>query len=134
MLKKIGEIGVDAGLCWIGDPCYILHKHPEAKDEHDRPPKDIGEDWSDFCDRLGNDREPNKKKQFNYDGGHAGLGVCVPTGWGDGTYDVMAEYGTGEDEGRIKRIVVEFIPDLDEDDNDFFDEEDDFDNYTLDNH
>ena len=23
--EHIGEIGVDAGLCWLGDPCYILH-------------------------------------------------------------------------------------------------------------
>jgi hypothetical protein len=42
--KQIGEIGVDAGLCWIGDPCYILHK------EH--PPKAIGTSWDEFCDIL----------------------------------------------------------------------------------
>ncbi len=28
--EKIGQIGVDAGLCWIGDPCYILHKEEEG--------------------------------------------------------------------------------------------------------
>jgi hypothetical protein len=22
--KLIGRIGADAGLCWIGDPCYVL--------------------------------------------------------------------------------------------------------------
>src|SRR5262245_12284059 len=26
--EKIGEIGIDAGLCWIGDPSYILHAEP----------------------------------------------------------------------------------------------------------
>src|SRR5438270_340558 len=40
--KYIGEIGVDAGLCWIGDPCYILHT--------DQPPKAIGKSWDEFCD------------------------------------------------------------------------------------
>ena len=41
-VKKIGKIGVDAGLCWVGDPCYILH--PET------PPKTIGKDWDEFCE------------------------------------------------------------------------------------
>ena len=24
MEKHLGHISVDAGLCWIGDPCYVL--------------------------------------------------------------------------------------------------------------
>jgi hypothetical protein len=45
--KPIGEIGVDAGLCWIGDPCYILHT--------DQPPKAIGKTGTNsatFCTKI----------------------------------------------------------------------------------
>lgn len=37
---KRASVGIDAGLLWIGDPCYVIH--PEAQ------PKDIGETWADF--------------------------------------------------------------------------------------
>jgi hypothetical protein len=95
--KQIGEIGVDAGLCWIGDPCYILHK--------EQPPKAIGKDWGEFCDILNDDKYPTYK-QFHYDLGHAGLGVVVSTGYGDGVYPVYAEFN---EEGRIARVWVEFL-------------------------
>jgi Protein of unknown function (DUF4241) len=96
--KQIGEIGVDAGLCWIGDPCYILHADPK--------PKAIGKDWDQFCDILHADNEYPTCKQFNYDLGHAGLGVVVSTGYGDGVYPVFAEFN---DEGRVAKVWVEFI-------------------------
>ncbi len=54
--KLIGHFSVDAGLCWIGDPCYILHKDKNAEKKHDQPPKDIGKDWGDFCDKLHSER------------------------------------------------------------------------------
>jgi hypothetical protein len=103
--KQIGEIGVDAGLCWIGDPCYILHK--------EQPPKAIGNDWEEFCDILHKDDQYPTCKQFDYDLGHAGLGVVVSTGYGDGTYPVYAEFN---DEGRVARVWVEFIGQDDESD------------------
>jgi hypothetical protein len=96
----IGEIGVDAGVCWIGDPCYILGG--------DRP-KEIGKDWDGFCKSLDEKGMYNGKKQtaqFNYDLGHAGLGVATSTGYGDGCYPV---YATFNDEGRVAKIEVEFI-------------------------
>jgi hypothetical protein len=49
----VGHIGVDAGLCWVGDPCYILHS--------DKLPETIGKNWSEFCDLLG-DNYPTLKK------------------------------------------------------------------------
>jgi hypothetical protein len=94
----IGEIGVDAGLCWIGDPCYILHANPA--------PKAIGKDWDEFCDLLHADANYPTSMQFNYDLGHPGLGVVVSTGYGDGVYPVYAEFN---DEGRIVAVTVEFI-------------------------
>ena len=103
--KQIGEIGVDAGLCWIGDPCYILHK--------DQPPKAIGTSWAEFCDILREDDQYPVCKQFGYDLGHSGLGIVVSTGYGDGVYPVYAEFN---DDGRIASVCVEFIGQDDESD------------------
>jgi hypothetical protein len=94
-----GVIGVDAGLCWVGDPCYILHREGEED-----TPKSIGRNWMEFCDSLGSDYPT--VKQFNYDLGHPGLGVCVSTGYGDGVYPVMV---TKNSEGRVVRVTIEFI-------------------------
>ncbi|MDX2059677.1 MAG: DUF4241 domain-containing protein [Gemmatimonadales bacterium] len=96
--KQIGEIGVDAGLCWIGDPCYILHADPA--------PKAIGRDWDAFCDLLHEGGQYPTCKQFHYDLGHPGLGVVVSTGYGDGTYPVFAEFN---EDGRVAKVWVEFI-------------------------
>lgn len=97
---KIGEIGIDAGLVWIGDPCYILHKTENEQ------PKSIGKNWSDFCDILKKGKQLETGfLQFCYDKGHAGLGVCASTGWGDGCYDVMAEIK----DNRIKSISIKFF-------------------------
>ncbi len=96
--KQIGEIGVDAGLCWIGDPCYILHTG--------QPPKTIGKSWDEFCDVLHEDGQYPTCKQFAYDLGHPGLGIVVSTGYGDGIYPVFAQFN---DEGRIAKVWVEFI-------------------------
>ena len=94
--QKIGVIGVDAGLCWVGDPCYIL------KDKDEERYKELGQNWPDFCHKIG----IAVHKQFNYDAGHAGLGVCGSTGYGDGVYDVMAKFN---EEGRVAEIKVVFI-------------------------
>jgi hypothetical protein len=96
--KFIGEIGIDAGLCWIGDPSYILHT--------ERPPKAIGKSWDEFCDILHRDKRYPTFMQFPYDLGHRGLGIVVSTGYGDGLYPVFAEFN---DEGRIAKVCVEFI-------------------------
>ena len=92
---KVGQIGVDAGLCWLGDPCYIL--------QGDRP-KDVGKDWDAFCERLFKNGS-HDFHQFNYDAGHAGLGVCVSTGYGDGVYDVEVK----KQDGRVKEVRVKFF-------------------------
>lgn len=90
--ETVGEIGVDAGICWIGDPCYILHTKPK--------PKAIGKTWHEFCEKL-----DSNHTQFNYDLGHAGLGVCVSTGYGDGTYPVEVRKNS---EGRVMEVRVKF--------------------------
>ncbi len=103
--KLVGHMGVDAGLCWIGDPCYIIHPH-------DGMPKTLGKDWDEFCDII--EKEPRPlAKSFAYSMGHEGLGVCVSTGYGDGTYPVYIEI----EDGRVKSVTVEFFEDeVDEED------------------
>ncbi len=97
--EQVGVIGVDAGLCWLGDPCYIM-----GEDASEKPAKT----WSEFCDKLW-EKEENPDVhgavQWNYKMGHAGLGVTVSTGWGDGLYPV---YIRRNKEGRIAEVKVVF--------------------------
>jgi hypothetical protein len=76
--KIIGKIGVDAGIVWIGDPCYIIHRDEKL-------PSTIGDNWLEFCSLLGDETY----KSFNYEIGHEGLGVCTSTKYGDGLYNVI---------------------------------------------
>ena len=98
--EKVGVVGVDAGLVWLGDPCYILHT---------KKPKAIGKAWGDLAKsldlRLGNDAV-----QMNYDKGHPGLGVIVTSGYGDGEYPV--EVRRLED-GTIAEVRVVFVRETD---------------------
>jgi hypothetical protein len=89
--ELVGKIGVDAGLCWIGDPCYCVT--PDV-DEH--PAKT----WQEFCNLLGG----QDVKQFNYRAGHPGLGVCVRTG-GDGWFPVFVKRNA---HGEIAEVNVKF--------------------------
>jgi hypothetical protein len=45
-LEEVGTIDVDSGSVWIGDPCYII------KDKHEDRPTDLGEEWSDVCNKF----------------------------------------------------------------------------------
>ncbi len=94
MKKKIGVIGVDAGLCWLGDPCYVL-----SDDAVKKWPK-----WSDFCDTIINNVYPTTQ-QYDYPKGHPGLGVLVSTGYGDGVYPVYAEI----EDNRVKSVTINFF-------------------------
>lgn len=104
--KPVGVIGVDAGLCWLGDPCYCV-----TPDATSHPAKD----WPSFCKMLDKNKYPNAM-QFNYAKGHPGLGVVVSTGFGDGCYQVyVRETDEGEWGKRIAEVRVVFIePDCDE--------------------
>jgi len=94
MKKKIGVIGVDAGLCWLGDPCYVFG---------DQDAEHKWNTWMDFVETIKADQYPTTQ-QYNYNLGHPGLGVLVSTGWGDGVYPVFAEI----EDGRVKRVTVDF--------------------------
>jgi hypothetical protein len=92
--ELVGHIDVDAGICWIGDPCYILHREEGL-------PETVGKDWSGFCDKLGS----ADQKTFGHGGKSSeGLGVVVSTGWGDGSYPVFVK----RKNGRIAQVLIDF--------------------------
>lgn len=100
-LECIGHFGVDAGLCWIGDPCYILHQ------ENGKEPKSIGKDWSDFCLNVLDRKNQKDWWSFTYDLGHEGLGICMNTCRGDGSYPVFIQRNS---DGRISKVIIDFEP------------------------
>jgi len=96
--EKAGDIGVDAGLCWVGDPCYCV-----TPDATDHPAKT----WNEFCAKLRSDgMEKDGVAQWNYAKGHPGLGVSVHAGYGDGFYPVYVRRAAN---GRIAEMRVTFI-------------------------
>ena len=92
----VGAVGVDAGLIWLGDPCYILHQ--------DKNPQAIGKDWNDFCNIL-QKNEVSGFTTFAFDRGHNGLGVTVQSGHGDGYYPVKVKR---DENGTIMQVMIDF--------------------------
>ena len=90
IMKEIGQISSDSGLCWIGDPAYVMHKK--------ELPKNLGKDWQGFVDKLG-----PTVSNFAFDNEKKGLGITVTTG-GDGSFPVYAK----TDDGKVKSIVIIF--------------------------
>ena len=88
-------IYVDAGIIWIGDPCYIM-----GDDASNRVT-----DWQEFCKKLVDHKtisEPLGK----------GIGVLVDSGYGDGAYNV--DYTTNS-QGRVASVTVTFINSMEDD-------------------
>ena len=92
--KKIGEITVDSGRVWIGDPCYVIH-------EEEGLPPTLGNDWLEFCKMM----DGKEFNQFDHDGEIPGLGICASTSEGDGIYPVFAITNS---QGRYLGIFVDF--------------------------
>ena len=106
MRIKVGEVGVDAGLIWISDPCYVLHT--------DGTPKEIGNSWREFCNILhsGKSTLEDGYQQF----GNC-LGVCVRSGHGDGLYPVYVDI----EQGIVRSVTVVFeSPEGDEEEDEFY--------------
>lgn len=93
--ELIGHVGVDAGLMYIGDPCYEIGSDASEK---------FAGTWSDFCNLLGSS-EDNGILKLPYKLGHEGKAVVVSSGYGDGTYPVYVE----RKDGRIARVIVDFM-------------------------
>lgn len=95
--ETVGSVDVDAGILWIGDPCYILHR-----DGQDRTPKDIGSNWHEFCDKI-SDASP--ATEFKHNHGGPGLGVVVGGFGGDGTFPVQIR----KRDGYVTEMRVKFF-------------------------
>jgi hypothetical protein len=91
--EEVGTMGVDAGLCWVGDPCYSISKDASH----------VWEKWSDFCEELRKQDEQSATQVYCFDSG-----IAVSTGYGDGEYPVFIKRNK---DGRIAAIKVIFIDD-----------------------
>jgi hypothetical protein len=90
--REAGVFMVDSGTVWIGDPSYIFHR--------DKPNAELGKNWEELTTRI-----LSNKPQFDMDDGSPGLGVCIPSGIGDGHYSVeVCEVGGVIVEARIRFI------------------------------
>lgn len=99
--KMVGYCHVDAGLIWIGDPCYVV-----AKDS-----SHVFESWREFCDKLFTD----EKDCVSQPAGD-GMGLAIDTLDGDGTFPVFVEYEENIFGAvRPARITIDFNPPYDED-------------------
>ena len=99
-MTLIGHFAVDSGQAMVGDPCYL--NEWELWD-------DKTEDFNNYVNHKGNYSylgSANATIDKGY--GELGLGksVVFSTGYGDGYYPVYAEMN---EDGRIARIVIEFI-------------------------
>ncbi len=87
---KIGEVGVDAGMLMVGDPCYFVGR--------DASINDVCKTWTQACDDVF--CKPNVRRDTPMD--VYGLGVAIATTNGDGTYAVYLETSAS---GRRRLIV-----------------------------
>lgn len=113
MKKQIGVVGVDSGQIMVLDPCYIKKSEFTTEVKYSkRKRRYVNKDGTDFKKKqltLSYDgaclASLGKDHQLYYDLGHAGAGVCVGSGYGDGLYPV---YGDFDENGRCIRLTVEF--------------------------
>lgn len=93
--EKVGVVGVDAGIVWVGDPCYLYDNRERAA---------MGKTYEDFLALL-RDREVDSVAQFNYAQRQPGLGVALYTANGDGSYPVEVRRDIA---GRVVEMRVLF--------------------------
>ena len=102
--EQVGTFGVDAGLCWIGDPCYVMGDDASSRVT----------DWMGFCENLsssGHDKNGHSTPLGD------GTGIAISTGYGDGCYPVFIKRS---DEGRVAEVKIVFIEkEIAEDDDDY---------------
>ncbi len=136
---QVGVVGVDAGMVWVGDPCYILalpHNNPKDKKPGDDSfsslyepkelPRSLGESWGDFCDQLGQSDFIGLDGEFykhHIEKGRKSVGMTKQFNYDAGHPGlgvvVSSGYGDGEypvyvkydNKGNIKEMKVTFIDD-----------------------
>jgi hypothetical protein len=90
-LMPIGTVGVDTGRLLIIDPAHL------DSDETQTLLRQLTSEAS--LDAGG------PARQLHFSHGHAGLGVVLTSGWGDGTYTVMADTCLDEDGFTIIQAI-----------------------------
>ena len=95
--QEIGVVGVDSGTITITD--YVTHPTVQPKA------------WIEKLEQEGRLSEAPLIEQLNFVLGHAGAGMVVSTGMGDGVYPVYAKIGNvpGGWGVRVKEVKVVFI-------------------------
>jgi hypothetical protein len=103
--KLLGYCAVDSGQILLTDPCYV-HDFIDGEEYNPTPE---GEDYPySYNGACGATLHKGQGGQLHFKLGHAGAGVCVASGWGDGMYPVVAEYNS---EGRVQSVTITFITD-----------------------
>lgn len=119
----VGHVAVDAGLMWVGDPCYVIGKLGESKDRRQAEPKWnrvwCGEDGA-FCEELEqmdenrDDADPRKGNVYPFNlSKEIATGIAVSSGYGDGVYPVYVDLDSND---RVASVTVEFTGEEEEDD------------------
>jgi len=99
---KLGVVAVDSGQLLIMDPGYV--------DSCWRPGDDSGQYGGgtfEECAQRVLSREGGG--QLCFPNGHTGLGVVFASGWGDGTYEVLAHVDDRMERGRITKVEMVLI-------------------------
>ena len=92
-IEYAGSVYVDAGMVWVGDPCYVI-----GKDSSHAPEK-----WDDFVAKM-DFVNPHAAQEVLGEG----IGLAVPTGMGDGIYPVFVERLSS---GRVVALHVDLLMD-----------------------
>ena len=96
MRKRIGSVGVDSGLMYVGDPCYIVGADSTIMRKTPT--------WDEFYKAyLDHDDRVSIVAPVTAE---ASLGIAVSSGYGDGVYPVYADFGA---DGVIRRLTIEFV-------------------------
>lgn len=108
--EKVGTVGVDAGIVWVGDPCYIVGSDASMPFP----------EWDDFCKAL-NDSGAYADNNNGVTEFRSGLGMAIESGYGDGEYNVYVK----RCDDRIAEVRIVFIndPEDDEDEDDYYAED-----------
>ena len=92
-MEKIGYIAVDAGVIFVGDPCYTMPDDGSFRDEV--------RDWETFADNLS--KNGLDKNQYVKIGNQTG--IVVSSGYGDGVYPVFVEKTK---DGIVRSVKIVF--------------------------
>jgi hypothetical protein len=102
--EQIAAIGVDAGMVWVGDPCYTMT--PDT-------PFAIAGNWQEFVSRFLEKLDNRVARWTKPDWGD--IGVAFQPGNGDGVFPVYVRRDPAN--GEIVELRIAFDPSAEPDSN-----------------